>query len=198
MLKRLLGKLSALIPRFRPLRDKTERVLISVEQLGVMVVDKAALQEFSLGRKLAVRILCHLLLKERIHMLTDSRGRLIAMSNPEYERSVRRRADGSHETEVRFLKATKTMLVDPADVPPEPAPAAAGPDREGEDVRADSETATFSLPVPTQAAVDYEWFDFEAATGDPGAAKLPAERQTLPARRREPWPHGDGGVRENK
>lgn len=203
MFKRLLAKLSPRMRRARERRRLAERLLISVEQLGAMRLDKTALIELGVNRKQAIRLTCHLLLKERIHMLTDSLGRLIVMSNPEFERSVRRRADGSHETEVRLQNGVKSLKVDEVEnmgevsrlidavcVEAKESPPAA---------RSESDTVVFAA-APT-VTVDYDWFDVDAPSPEVGSfevAKLPPERQTLPGRRRVPWPRTGGGVREKE
>lgn len=203
MLRRILGLLS-------PRRRRTllaERLLISVEQLGSMIFDRTLVAQLGVGRKLGIKLACHLALKERIHMLTDPNGRVVLMSNMEYERYTERRARGERETEIRVRDGVKsivvkdfdadgglpllidTVCVEKAESPPRLLV-----------TQEESDTALFTSPPLLGNASDNEWFNIDIVeTGTDGAsAKSAPERQSLPERKREPWSSTDIHKREGK
>lgn len=216
MLGRLFDLISPKKRRARARRLLAERILISVEQLGAMCFDNKTLAEMGLSRKLGMRIICILLLRERIHMMTDGYGRVILLSNQEFERFTRQRADNAEEPEIRVRSSVKSMVVQDSDLqnengvnlilgsaaatmrlphtPPQPSAA----DSETRRIPAaasaageESEAVLFTSPPITGNEEDYEWFDIDVASrkdaSDPSAAKKASERQSLPERKREPW-----------
>lgn len=203
MFKRLWAKVSLRLRRARSRRRQAERLLICVEQLGTMRLDKAILRELGLGRKRAIRIVCHLLLRERIHMTTDACGRMILMSNPEFERITRRQADGAPETEPLLPGPVPAMIVSEVESIEE-----APPCREVLCLPTSETPLPVAPPLEVAAAgtnalperiVTREWFPpmaVPAVIGLVETAKLPPERQSLPERRREPWSRTDVGRRK--
>ena len=195
MLERLFGFLSS--RRRRTLL--AERLLVSVEQLGSMVFDHKLIAQLGVGRKLAIKLACHLALKERIHMLTDPRGRVVLMSNVEYERYTERRANGEPEAEIHVRGGFKSMVVkefDPDAAAPSFADAACMAPVKALPLPAsgeDSSIMLFSRPPLLGNEMDSEWFtiDNSGEKQNSGSAKSASERQSLPERKREPWISAD-------
>lgn len=195
MFKRLLGKLLVKLHRGRGRRLLAERLLISVEQLGAMALDKNALKHLGVGRKLAVRIICILLVRERMHLISDPKGRTIMLSNQEFLRHIDNRVNG-------FEENLRVSSMPPATAHPDlqrqlDSMTAAG----GDQISAtENETVCMPGPIPGSGTMDYDWFaidDKPAPDGTNDTADMSSDRQSLPERRREPWPHTGGGVREN-
>lgn len=193
----MMNRILALFSPRRRRALKAERLLICVEQLGSIILDRQSLEQLGLKRRVAVRLVCHLLFKERIHMTTDSLGRIVLMSNIEYERYTRNRADGDEEPEVRIFNGIKSMVV-----------------KEFEDIRssADERSESKALPVGEDSAAFFavsppllgnemggEYYNADDGFDpDDDAAKTASGRQSVPERRREPWKSSDLFTREKE
>lgn len=199
-MKRLLASLSPRMWRSRARKRLAERLLISVEQRGAIVFDRRIVEEMGVSREVAVRVVCYLLLKERIHMLSDGRGRSVLMSVPEFVRHMENRSRGDEESEIHVRDGLKSIVVERFEEDEVPilidsaCVDGTDPEREITASCGDSEAVLFISPPLRMVESEMDWFTVADGTGvseDGEPAKLPLDRQSLPERRREPWSAAD-------
>ncbi|MCC8190352.1 MAG: hypothetical protein LIP77_06900 [Planctomycetes bacterium] len=199
MWKRLWARVSLRRRRARKRRLLAESLLVSVEQLGILAFSPATIASLGLPPKLAFRLACALLWKERLHLLWPADGEITLMSNAAYERSLRRQADAA---------AVRPIPPSTADTDGDPRPA---PVLDTVCIVEDDGTPAFTPEVETEEAIlfhnpsavvrgDMAWFTGEDDETDcrPAAARTAGDRQSLPSRRREPWPAGERLARDDE
>ncbi len=164
--------------RRRELRGQlVDTLLRRLEREHSLIVTGDLVAGTGVGRREFFRVVYSLVIQERMHMMTDSEGNIVLMTNTQFHRFMLRRS-GLRETEIRRREN--------APVRRESVAERAIPAWEEETVVVDpvvAELATLSS--------DLGWFTLDVAPASPSQEKVPASRQSLPHRQREPWLVGE-------
>ena len=204
MLKRLLGHFWD--KRRRARRELAGRITAILDKYGSLVLDAKAVEILGCTRKEAVLMLCYLASREHLHVRADSKGRLVILTNDEFERRLQdtRRilfpsaVEAGLETgnfvvarpKCDMVKSSDWNRIMKVDLSPTEDEAVANLDV-GQTVM---RPVLDGDAVFGRGEVVYdEWFTVK--TLPPAAPapllvvdqKVPSGRQTLPIRRREPW-----------
>ncbi len=155
-----------------------------------LAVDDTLIAALGVDRRAFFRAVYSMVIQERMHMMADENGDVRLMTNGEFHRFMLRRS-GLRETEIRArgvpdmagisefaeagAEAEETVFVEP--VTAEFVAPLSGPDS--------SPAAEVAAEAPHD---DLGWFNLDVSPESDSREKLPDARQTLPDRRREPWP----------
>jgi hypothetical protein len=166
--------------RRRELRGQlVDTLLHRLERENSLVADDKLIARMGVSRRVFFQVVYSLVIQERMHMMTDSEGDIVLMTNNEYHRFMLRRS-GMRETEIRRRQNIPVFMQSVAE---QAIPAA-----EEDTVVVDTVSAE---PAASYDSSDLGWFRLEVAPAAAAREKLPAARQSLPSRQRDPWLAGD-------
>jgi hypothetical protein len=166
--------LSGWFSRFRRnTRHAAEELMHRLEEKASLVVDDNFVADMGLGRKALYRLVYDMVRRERMFMLAGTDGRMLLMTNDEFRRFMFRRSGKIMPAETLEGVAVAYAETDWADNSDSDlvleSPAAAG--------------QPWEMPA---AALD--WFALDIAPDADEKTDLPDQRQSMPDRKREPWP----------
>lgn len=205
MFERLFG----LLFRKRQLmrRDLAARITAILDRHGSLVLDARAVAALGAGYRETMLMACYLAFRERAHLLGDDGDRMVLVSNAEYQRRLafcsqpplvcQAGFDGGNFMVVRPRNELRRLSPRPRTMKVELTA-----DTFAETARPESEAVTLvPLAVAGGSDGEDEWYAVDLMAGVvniPEEENLPAKRQSLPERRREPWPMGEVKPLENE
>ncbi|MDR1745496.1 MAG: hypothetical protein LBS30_07070 [Planctomycetota bacterium] len=164
-----------LMRRVRKQREQrsqlAEALSSRLERERSLTVDDSLIASMGVDRRAFFRAVYAMVIQERMHMMAGGDGRILLMTNGEFHRFMLRRS-GLRETEMRRREGI---------------PAFAGTVAERAVAAFEEETVVVD-PVVAEVASDLDWFNLNVAPEAAAREKMPDARQSLPDRRREPWP----------
>lgn len=154
-------------------RDLAELLWVCVEAQGALVLDEGFFGRMRIGRASALTAVCDLLLAERIHLRSDSEGRMVAMSNFEFMRFILDRAENA-------MRAKRSPAAAGGGV----CETAPGATEHGAGTEVSTARETIARVVGSETLAE----NGEAPDVTGEWSNFPDWRQSLPERKREPWP----------